>query len=138
MLTISTQIPTSLRGKIRALVKTHTDWHGFLGEKGIISANARNADLLEFALRHPTLTEWISQMLADYEAARPTESVATLVLARQVEALLAAYAARKAPKLRVRVKAGTAHSVNGKAAHSVSDIEDQLNDFNWVGSRHHY
>jgi hypothetical protein len=108
MLTVSTPIPTSLRGKIRAMVKAHASWHRFLGEKGIVSASARNADLLEFALRYPTLTDWITQMLADYEAARPRESVATLVLARRVEALLMSYAARTASKPRVRVKAGTA------------------------------
>ena len=108
MLTISTPIPTSLRGKIRALVKAHAGWHGFLAEKNIISANARNADLIEFALRHPTLASWIELMLADHEAARPGESAATLMLARRVEALLQAYTARTAAKPRVRVKAGTA------------------------------
>ena len=108
MLTVSTPIPTSLRGKIRALVKAHAGWHGFLAEKNIISANARNADLIEFALRHPTLANWIELMLADYEAARPGESAATVMLARRVEALLTTYAARKAGKLRVRVKAGIA------------------------------
>jgi len=107
MLTVSTPIPTSLRGKIRALVKAHADWHGFLAEKNIISASARNADLLEFALRHPTLANWIDQMLAEYSAAAPAESVNTLILARRVEALLQAYTARTAQKPRVRVKAGT-------------------------------
>jgi len=120
MLTVSTPIPTSLRGKIRALVKAHASWHGFLGEKGMLSASARNADLLEFALRHPTLANWIEQMLrsfsedarraseelADYEATQPSESANTLILARQVEKLLAAYARRikdAQPKPRVRI-----------------------------------
>jgi hypothetical protein len=107
MLTVSTPIPTSLRGKIRALVKAHASWHGFLTEKDIVSASARNADLIEFALRHPTLAGWIDQMLADYEAARPAESAATLMLARRVEALLQAYTARTATKPRIRVKASS-------------------------------
>ena len=127
MLTISTPIPTSLRGKIRALVKAHAGWHGFLAEKNIVSASARNTDLLEFALRHPTLASWIDQMLMEYTAATPYESVNTLILARRVEALLQAYTARTVTKPRIRVKAVTE-----------KDIEDQLNDFNRVGSRHHY
>jgi hypothetical protein len=123
MLTASTPIPTSLRGKIRALVKAHAGWHEFLTEKDIISASARNADLLEFALRHPQLTNWIEQLLlgtntdevavevtaeATAEPSAETSTGAVLMLAKHVEALLAAYAARKAPKLRVRIKAGTA------------------------------
>jgi len=107
MLTTSTPIPTSLRGKVRALVKAHADWHGFLTEKNIVSASARNADLLEFALRHPTLTDWIEQMLTGYALARPAENATTLMLARRVEALLQTYTARTAAKPRVRVKAGS-------------------------------
>jgi hypothetical protein len=121
MLTAATPIPTSLRGKVRALVKAHAGWHGFLTEKNIVSASARNADLLEFALRHPTLTDWIEQMLTGYALARPAENATTLMLARRVEALLRsfsegarrapkelqAYTARTAAKPRVRVKAGS-------------------------------
>jgi hypothetical protein len=107
MLTVSTPIPTSLRGKVRALVKAHAGWHGFLEEKAMISANARNADLIEFALRHSTLASWIDQMLDDYAMAAPKESAATLMLARRVEALLQAYSARTAQKPRIRVKAGS-------------------------------
>jgi hypothetical protein len=62
---------------------------------------------LEFALRHPMLTTQIKLMLDCYEAARPAESAATLMLARRVEALLMAYSARAAAKPRVRVKAGS-------------------------------
>jgi hypothetical protein len=141
MLTVSTPIPTSLRGKIRALVKAHANWHGFLTEKQIISASARNADLIEFALRHPTLAAWIEQLLADYAAAAPKESAATLMLARRVEALLQAYTAKTAQKPRIRVKAVTCEASPEAAEgsrRSEKDIEDQLNDFNWVGSRHHY
>jgi hypothetical protein len=116
MLTVSTPIPTSLRGKVRALVKAHAGWHGFLTEKAIISASARNADLLEFALRYSTLTEGIEQMLAEYEAARPAESAATLMLARRVEALLQAYTARTAQKPRIRVKARTSTNLTGQQA----------------------
>jgi len=112
MLTVScprlqpgTPIPTSLRGKIRALVKAHAGWHGFLAKKGIVSARAKNADLIEFALRHPTLANWIELMLADYAAAAPAESVNTLITARRIEALLQAYVTRKTAKPRVRVKA---------------------------------
>lgn len=113
MLTVATQIPTSLRGKIRALVKSHASWREFLAEKDIISARARNADLIELALRHPKLKAQVEQMLASYATARPAESAAVLILAARVEKLLAAYAARK--------RAGAT-----------------LEDFNYVGARHHY
>jgi MoxR-like ATPase len=63
MLTISTQIPTIARGQVRSLVKAHADWSNFLTEKGLISASAKNADLLEFALRHPDLTLKIEAIL---------------------------------------------------------------------------
>jgi MoxR-like ATPase len=63
MLTVSTQIPTIARGQVRSLVKGHADWHLYLLEKGLISAAARNADLLDFALRYPDLTAKIEAIL---------------------------------------------------------------------------
>ena len=101
LLTPITQIPTSLRGKIRALVKAHAAWPAWLIEKNIISANARNADLIEFALFHPELKAQIEQLLGNYAAAAPKESAAVLMLAARVEKLLAEYAARK-PRIRVK------------------------------------
>ena len=53
MLTPQTQIPTHARGQVRALIKAHKDWKAFLDEKGIISASARNADLIEFRITAP-------------------------------------------------------------------------------------
>ena len=117
MLTLSTPIPTSLRGQVRALVKAHASWPTYLAEKDIVSANARNADLIEFASSHPTLAAQIETLLDNYAAAAPKECAAVLmqaqrdrrraegaleVLAARVEKLLAEYAARKP---RVRVKA---------------------------------
>jgi hypothetical protein len=113
MLTLSTPIPTSLRGQVRALVKAHADWHCFLDERDMISAQARNADLIEFALRHPTLTAHIEALLDNYTTATPKESAAVLMLTARVEKLLAAYAVRKR-------------------------ADATLEDFNYVGSRHHY
>lgn len=101
MLTLSTPIPTSLRGKVRAMVKAHPHWPAFLIEKGLISASARNADLIEFALRHPLLRNSIELLLADYSATAPRESAAILLLAVRVEKLLAEYA-RKKPRIRVK------------------------------------
>jgi hypothetical protein len=102
MLTPSTQIPTSLRGQVRALVKAHAAWPAYLTEKDIISANAKNADLIEFALQHALLKTQIEQMLQHHIAAAPQHSAATLMLVNRIEKLLAEYAARKP---RVRVKA---------------------------------
>jgi hypothetical protein len=102
MLTVSTPIPTSLRGQVRALVKAHANWPAFLLEKDTISAKAKNADLIEFALRHPMLKAQIEQMLQRHIAAAPKESAAVLMLAARIESLLREYAARKP---RVRVKA---------------------------------
>ena len=61
--TRSTQIPTHARGKVRALVKAHKHWKVFLRKKGILSANARNSDLIEFALFYPELTAGIEALL---------------------------------------------------------------------------
>jgi hypothetical protein len=106
MLAPNTQIPTSLRGQVRARVKAHPGWPAFLTEKALISASARNADLLEFALRHPTLTAQIEQTLQNHATAAPTESPAVLMLIHRVESLLTAYAAkRKTAKPRIRIKA---------------------------------
>src|SRR6187401_2792942 len=63
MLTINTQIPTVARGAVRSIVKGHADWHLYLIEKGLVSASARNADLLDFALRYPDVTAKIEALL---------------------------------------------------------------------------
>lgn len=69
MLTLTTQIPTLLRGKVRAMVKAHRQWKAFLDEKQMLSSQARNRDLIEFALRHKTLRQAIEGMLAGHAAA---------------------------------------------------------------------
>jgi hypothetical protein len=104
MLTLSTPIPTSLRGQVRAMVKAHKAWPYYLREKDMLSANAKNADLIEFALRNPTLAAQIEALLRNYAAAAPKESAAVLMLAARVEALLREYAARK-PRIRVKAMA---------------------------------
>lgn len=63
MLTINTQIPTIHRGTVRALVKAHSAWDAFKAEKGIVSSNAKNHELLEFALRHASLQAQIETVL---------------------------------------------------------------------------
>ena len=63
LLTRSTQIPTHARGKVRALVKAHTHWKVFLRKKAILSASAKNADLIEFALYYPELIAGIEALL---------------------------------------------------------------------------
>jgi hypothetical protein len=107
MLTTSTPIPTSLRGKVRALVKAHACWPAYLTEKDMVSANAKNADLIRFALHYPTLRTQIEALLANHTAAAPKESAAVLMLAARIEALLRDYAVRKP---RVRVKAVTSEA----------------------------
>jgi hypothetical protein len=103
MLTLNTPIPTSLRGQIRARVKAHPAWPVFLAEKALLSASAKNADLLEFALRHQELKAQLEQVLQAYATAVPRENASTLMLAARVEKLLMAYAARKkAVKPRLR------------------------------------
>jgi hypothetical protein len=101
MLNLSTPIPTSLRGQVRALVKAHPAWPAYLAGKDIVSANARNADLIEFASSHPTLAAQIETLLDNYAAAAPKECAAVLMLAARVEKLLAEYAARK-PRIRIK------------------------------------
>jgi hypothetical protein len=95
MLTPVTQIPTSIRGQVRAMVKAYPAWPAFLTEKGLISASAKNADLIELALRHPALKAQIEQVLDAYTAAAPKESAAVLMLANRVERLLVAYSIRR-------------------------------------------
>jgi len=84
------------------MVKAHPGWKAFLDAKGILSASAKNADLIEFALLKPQLAAQIEQILLTYAATAPQHSAAVLVLAARVEKLLAEYAAKKP---RVRIKA---------------------------------
>jgi hypothetical protein len=108
MLTLTTPLPTSLRGQIRARVKAHRHWPAFLHEKGLLSASARNADLIEFALRQPDLKTEIEQVLSNYAAATPHESAAVLIQVNRLENLLRAYAIRRktgSAKPRIRVSA---------------------------------
>jgi len=63
MLTLDTQIPTLARGQVRAIVKAHPEWRIFLEAKELLSANAKNRDLIEFALFHPVLKFRIEQLL---------------------------------------------------------------------------
>ena len=66
-LTLNTQIPTSVRGQVRAMVKAHPAWPAFLAEKDTISANIKNAGLLELALRHPALAMRIEQVIRNVD-----------------------------------------------------------------------
>ena len=86
------------------MVKAHLGWRLFLVSKGIVSAQAKNRDLIEYALCHPKLAAQIEHMLQAHTAAAPTASAATLMLAARVEALLREYAARK-PRIRVKAMA---------------------------------
>jgi cobaltochelatase CobS len=79
MLTINTQIPTAARGQVRSLVKAHALWPAFLVEKGLISASARNADLIEFALRHPSLAAQIEAVLNLSPVDAPTDTPETMM-----------------------------------------------------------
>lgn len=63
MLTINTQIPTAVRGQVRALVKAHNDWPNFIKSRNIVSATAKNSELLEFALQHQDLALKIEAIL---------------------------------------------------------------------------
>jgi MoxR-like ATPase len=82
MLSLNTQIPTVARGQVRSLVKAHPDWSAFLTEKGIISAAAKNSELLEFALRHPELAAKIEATLnLDANASQGPELPETVVAA---------------------------------------------------------
>jgi hypothetical protein len=95
-----------LRGQVRARVKAHPGWKAFLDHKGILSASARNADLIEFALQQPQLATQIKQTLQNYQTAAPQQSAAVLILATRVEQLLTAYAIkRKTAKPRIRIHA---------------------------------
>lgn len=75
MLTVNTQIPTAARGQIRALVKAHNDWTNFIKSRNIVSATAKNSELLEFALQYPELTTQIEMILgADMPQAQAVET----------------------------------------------------------------
>jgi hypothetical protein len=76
MLTRQTQIPTHARGKVRALVKAHKHWPVFLRKQGLISASAKNSDLLTFALWYPDLAAQIEAII------RPPQTAAELEFAR--------------------------------------------------------
>jgi hypothetical protein len=141
MLTPNTQIPTSTRGQVRALVKAHRAWPAFLNKKGLISASAKNVDLIEFTLRHPALKAQIEQILQNYVATAPQQNAAVLIQINRVEQLLKAYAIRrKATKPRIRVSAVTklAQPSPKDLRSSPKEHEEALNDFNYVGSKHHY
>ena len=79
MLTLQTQIPTISRGLVRSVVKAHSDWPAFLVEKGLISASAKNADLIEFALRYPVLTQKIEAILGQSPHNAPTDGPETMM-----------------------------------------------------------
>jgi hypothetical protein len=93
MLTVNTPIPTAARGKVRALVKAHPHWRLFLEAKEIISADAKNRDLIEFALFHPTLVAQIEQLLG-----MEVNPIDVNSIVAQIEELL-----RQQQKPRVRV-----------------------------------
>ena len=97
MLTVSTPIPTSARGKVRALVKAHQDWRLFLEAKGIISADAKNRDLLEFALFHPKLAAQIEQLINPL----PTLEAQVAEIERLMRAFFQRHPQRK-PRIRVQ------------------------------------
>jgi hypothetical protein len=76
MLTQQTQIPTHARGKVRALVKAHKDWPAFLAENDLISASAKNAHLIAFALRHAELAAQVEAIIMPTRPAiAPTAAV---------------------------------------------------------------
>jgi MoxR-like ATPase len=64
MFTITTPIATAIRAQVRALVKAHAAWPAYLTEKSIVSATAKNSELLDFALRHPALAGQIDALLS--------------------------------------------------------------------------
>jgi hypothetical protein len=66
-LTPNSQIPASVRGRVRAIVKAHPAWPAFLAEKSMISADAKNRDLIELALRHPALAMRIEQVIRNVD-----------------------------------------------------------------------
>lgn len=102
MLTQTTQIPTHARGQVRALVKAHKDWPAFLTEKGMISASARNAQLIEFALRHPVLTAQIETILMPIRPVIPASAAvpAPEATVHIIERLLREFYSRQKPRIR--------------------------------------
>lgn len=115
MLTLSTPIPTLARGQVRALVKAHPAWPAYLAGRGMLSASARNADLVEFALRHPELTTKIELVLGLGTAPAPVTATPALtrdyvsdalyLLARLAHSCKASREAGRHREVRVRVKA---------------------------------
>ena len=110
MLTLSTQIPTHARGKVRALVKAHKGFTAFLLEKDLISAQAKNRDLIEFALRHPGLVAQIEALLMPIRPQiAPTASVeAPEATVRIIERLLHEFFMQQQEKPRIRIPMGKA------------------------------
>lgn len=110
-LTIYTQIPTHARGKVRALVKAHPEWRIFLEAKEIISANAKNKDLLEFALFHPELTSQIESLIDETHTEIDTAPIAqppTEETIGIIERLLREfYAQQQKPRIRVPARTVT-------------------------------
>ena len=110
MLTQQTQIPTHARGKVRALVKAHKGFTAFLLEKDLISAQAKNRDLVEFALRHAELTAQIEALLMPIRPAiQPSAAVpapeATVYI---IERLLHEFFRQQQEKPRIRIPMGKA------------------------------
>jgi hypothetical protein len=110
-LTPHTPIPTAARGKVRALVKAHPHWHLFLEANELISASAKNSDLIKFALFHPALVTQIEQLLDACNALtlseqaeqinavmRPANQIDIDSIVTQIEALLR----QQKPRVRVR------------------------------------
>ena len=109
-LTQSTQIPTHARGQVRALVKAHKDWKAFLEEKGTISASAKNADLIQFALRHPELTAQIETLLMPIRPVIPASAAVPMpeTTVHIIERLLREFYSRQGEKPRIRRPMGRA------------------------------
>lgn len=105
MLTRTTRIPTAVRGKVRALVKAHKWWPVFLRKEGMISANAKNADLIRYALFYPELAAQIEALMGLAPAASVSAGIDTRAieeLATEVEALLRKAGRRAADEYKAR------------------------------------
>lgn len=103
MLTQDTQIPTHARGKVRALVKAHKGFTAFLLEKDLISACAKNRDLIQFALRHPALTAQIETILMPIRPLIPASAAvpAPEATVHIIERLLREFYSRAKPRVRI-------------------------------------
>lgn len=108
MLTLTTQIPTHARGQVRALVKAHKGFTAFLLEKDLISAQARNRDLIEFALRHRELTAQIETVLMPIRPPIPASTAVPMpeTTVRIIERLLHEFFRQQQDKPRVRIPMG--------------------------------